>query len=93
VRPPLNGSIVSRREKVATQKEIDAAFYRGECLSPLTFTLNDDVSIVTGPAQGKDGVVVSIVATEPDVVLLVELNDGSGDIHVPQSALAHSKDE
>jgi hypothetical protein len=72
---------------VATRKDIDEAFYRGECLPPLLFTLNADVTVTAGPAQGKNGVVVSIVSIEPDVVLLIELDDGTGDIRVPQSAL------
>jgi len=75
---------------VTTRKEIDDSFFRGECIPPLRFTLNDSVTVTVGASQGKTGSVVSIVSIEPEVVLLVELDDGTGDARVAQSALTNA---
>jgi transcription antitermination factor NusG len=63
-------------------------FYRGERNSAVRFTVNDSVRITSGEHEGRTGAVISIVAMEPQVTLLVEPSGPPyGDLHVAQPDL------
>jgi hypothetical protein len=58
-------------------KELWEAFFAGRRSSALPFVLNDTVEVLSGLLAGRGGAVISIVSVEPEMVLLVELGDGS----------------
>jgi hypothetical protein len=51
------------------------------------FGLNEPVVVVAGALSGRLGVVVALVALEPEPVYTVMLGAGSRDVHLPESAL------
>ncbi|MFM1873466.1 MAG: hypothetical protein RL398_2888 [Planctomycetota bacterium] len=66
-----------RRAMTWIPKELEEAFFAGRRSSALPFVLNDTVEVVSGHLAGRGGAVISIVSVEPEMVLLVELGDGS----------------
>lgn len=60
----------------------------GETIVGVGFTLHEPVLITAGPFAGSVGVIVSLVALEPESVYTVDLGSGRGDLHLPESSLA-----
>ncbi len=62
-------------------------FFSGKKGELVKFCINDSVNILSGPYKGKSGAVISISSIEPEVVFVVELGDGTGDVKLAQSIL------
>lgn len=60
----------------ALSREMEESFFASQRSAAVPFVINDSMSIVSGPQEGRAGAVISIVAVEPEVELLVELKDG-----------------
>ena len=63
----------------------------GERLHGVTFAHHDSVDITAGRYDGESGVVVLLLALEPEPRYLIALGDGRGDVPVRQSALRATK--
>ena len=70
------------------RQQYDDLFYEGETSELVRFCLNDSVRILTGDHAGEEAWVISIVAPDPEVLFLVELASGRGDVYVTQKGLA-----
>lgn len=61
-------------------KEIEKQFYEGNRTSTVPFIINDAVEIIEGEYKGKSAAVISIEQIEPELIYLIELGDGAGDV-------------
>ncbi|HEX9953170.1 MAG TPA: hypothetical protein VGB53_15475 [Rubricoccaceae bacterium] len=68
------------------RREINALWFAEQLVPGVRFRLNDAVRIVSGPASGAEGSVISLDALEPEPTYLVELSGGA-DVRVPERAL------
>lgn len=59
----------------------------GEAVSGVEFGLNETVEIHEGQNDGDRGVIILLVAINPEPLYLVALSSGKGDVRVRQSAL------
>ena len=67
--------------------EVNDAFFSGQRSEKIKYIINDTVLVTQGSYKGKEGAVISIEKTEPEVIYIVEVLDGTGDIVVPQNSL------
>ena len=66
---------------------IDDAWFRGKPIEGILFRLNDAVSVIGGPHQGKGGAVISVSAMEPEPRYRVEDGVTGHDMDVRQADL------
>lgn len=59
----------------------------GGRLPAVRFACNEPVLVLAGPMAGRLATVVALVALEPEPVYTVRLGAGTGDLHLPGSAL------
>lgn len=57
-------------------REIQDAFYASQRSAAVPFVINDPVDVIAGEHAGESGSVISILACEPELLLLVEMTDG-----------------
>ena len=67
--------------------EFHNRFLVGDLLPGLKYTHNQAVRVVQGPNFGKSGCVVSVEATSPEPMYLIELDSSDGDVLVAESDL------
>ena len=67
--------------------EVNDAFFSGQRSEKIKYIINDTVLVTQGSYKGKEGAVISIEKTEPEVFYIVEVLDGTGDIVVTQNSL------
>lgn len=70
-----------------TLSEVPDRWYSGEPIPGLCFRLNDSVEITAGPHAGEGAAVISVEAVAPEVLYLVELGSGKGDLVLPEAHL------
>lgn len=77
---------VMRNEVDVDRSEIDRRWMAREPVEGVAFLLNDSVRVIAGPHSGSEGSVISLLATTPAPVYLVELVSGK-DVRLQQSDL------
>ena len=58
-------------------EQIQEAFFAGSRSADVPFVINDAVHVVVGDHAGRGGAVISLLAMEPELLVAVELEDGS----------------
>ena len=71
---------------MAIDREIQNRWILGDTIPGVSFKMQEDVEIVSGPLRGTVGELISLYELEPEPVYHLETRDGR-DLHVRQSEI------